>query len=257
MRDNVLFFTLYILAVNAGNGGIEPLIYYSDEEPDISDYPFYAALINCGAAIISDHWVLTAAHCVYNMHHATVWVGGETYSNSKQVMVDQTIVHPTFDPKELLDDVALIKLKQPLNFSDKVQPVLLPYSKELKVVDGQEYYFIGRGNSETYTADEHLQKSKMEIYSVLQCYKHYHPELYLRDRTLMERNEKVFCTLRDGNLPGVCNGDSGSPLVQGNVLIGLGSYMIAEIDACNYPDSYLVNVEYYVPWIKNVTGLGG
>lgn len=59
--------------------------------------------------------------------------------------------------------------------------------------------------SQTYTADEHLQKSKMEIYSVLQCYKHYHPELYLRDTTLMERNEKVFCTLRDGNLPGVCN----------------------------------------------------
>ena len=61
------------------------------------------------------------------------------YEQKKIVEVEAYHVHPNYDNWYLSNDIALIKLKKPLNFSAAVQPACLPdqprdlYKNVLKV----------------------------------------------------------------------------------------------------------------------------
>ncbi|VVD05019.1 unnamed protein product, partial [Leptidea sinapis] len=96
---------------------------------EIEDYPYFASLGHCGAVIISDEYLLTAAHCVDNgSENPVVYVGGNTQDNSQVVYYDKVILHPNYI--YLIDiplnDIAIVHLQKPLQFSEKIQPLKLP-----------------------------------------------------------------------------------------------------------------------------------
>ena len=113
-------------------------------------YPWMAALFVdgkyfCGGTLISDEWVLTAAHCVDgNALEVKVMLGAHNIKAEEEdgrlsVNTMMFFTHPAYNPSLLQNDIALIHLINPVQFTNKIRPVCLPSNADTEIAfEGQK-----------------------------------------------------------------------------------------------------------------------
>jgi len=229
------------------------------EDADIEDYPYQAALLStggwsyayCGASIINEYWILTAAHCVdgESASNTGVRVGNDASYAQGGVTYDaaEIISHPNYNGNTMNNDIALIRLEDPISFNNSTQPVVLMCDPqvELGVEDpGEMSWITGWGETEGTTNSTQLQVVGVPITTS----SNYGGNQIDADM--------IMAGYSDGGYDS-CQGDSGGPMVvlaaDGETFLQCGivswGYGCAE---AGYPGVYS-RVSYFIDWICDNT----
>uniref|UniRef100_A0A8D2PYH4 Peptidase S1 domain-containing protein n=1 Tax=Zosterops lateralis melanops TaxID=1220523 RepID=A0A8D2PYH4_ZOSLA len=158
----------------------------------------------CGATIIGDRWLLSAAHC-FNEQCLIGLYNNEGYKAFRELKVNVTrvIPHPLFNPMILDFDVAVLELARPLVFNKYIQPVCLPLAVQ-KFPVGKKCLISGWGDLQegNDTKPEILQKASVGIIEQNTCNFLYNFSL----------TEQMICAGFMEGMVDSCQGDSGGPL---------------------------------------------
>ncbi|XP_066221989.1 enteropeptidase isoform X2 [Saccopteryx leptura] len=221
-------------------------------------WPWLAALyyngnLLCGASLVSNDWLVSAAHCVYGRNlEPSKWkafLGLHMTSNltSPQVvtrLIDQIVINPHYNKRRKNSDIAMMHLESKVNYTDYIQPICLP--EENQVFPPGEICFIagwGRLVHQGPTADI-LQEADVPLLSNEKCQQQM-PEYSI--------TENMLCAGYEEGRIDSCQGDSGGPLMcQENnrwLLAGVTSFGY-QCARPNRPGVY-VRVTKFTEWTKS------
>merc|ERR1712088_641926 len=210
----------------------------------------------CGVTILDAKTILTAAHCYYgsNLNAGNFFIAaGATHvqdGSAQTAFVESITLHENYNNNAINNDVAILKLKTPLTFNDKVKPACLPAAtlspSGIAVASG--WGLIGQ-EPDVGTLD--LMYVAKPVIPNTQCRNTFWAPSQITDQ--------MICAGDADGGESTCSGDSGGPLViaganDAATIVGTTSFGSAGgCGAKGYPAVYAYTVPF-LNWIKSKMG---
>uniref|UniRef100_A0A2P2IC67 Serine protease 52-like n=1 Tax=Hirondellea gigas TaxID=1518452 RepID=A0A2P2IC67_9CRUS len=241
-------------------------------QAEMFEWPWHAAVLEskqdlyvCGASLLDEMWVLTAAHCVddylpYNTENGAVLkarLGEYDVSTTAEPLrheeyaIQRIVLHPKFDNATLVNDIALLELKTAARRRENIDAVCMPKKNDFKEGSKANCYVTGWGRKDENS--EHsvvLKEINVPLWNNPSCQnalrRQFGPGYHL-PRT-------AICAGAEGR--DACDGDGGGPLVCEKAghwyQVGVVSFGIG-CGQRNVPGVY-TRVASYESWIKETVG---
>ncbi|XP_050544572.1 venom protease-like [Daktulosphaira vitifoliae] len=211
----------------------------------------------CGGTLISDRYVVTAAHCTIGLGYKKISVVriGELDFNPDtndgaspiDVFVERVMTHEEFNWQNKTNDIAILKLNNSISFNNFIQPICLPIMPDLRVNQFVKYIakVAGWGSTAYHgSLSTMLMEAFIPVINNSECYRSYADKNVVLD-------ERILCTgYKTGGID-TCYGDSGGPMVleieEQSYLIGVLSFGL-KCGEPNFPVVYS-RLTYFVDWI--------
>ncbi|XP_048488119.1 trypsin-like [Plutella xylostella] len=262
--------TLFLLAATAATAFQPPTTFIvGGDNATIEAYPSAVQLevrkpltgewiLICGATILSERWVVSAAHClapivpIVGLEGMRSRAGSNIRGEGGQVTsIKSYLVHPEYSIVSVYDaDIALAQLERPLTWSDAVQPAPInAFGNELP--DESAVQVVGWGDTlgENLSSEDDyadiLQQVTLYTISNAECRRRYSDVDIITDNMICADDQGLV--EKDA-----CNGDSGGPMYYKNrdtqILVGIVSFGPLPCPSPLKPAGF-VKVSAYTNWI--------
>jgi len=184
-------------------------------QTDPGEYPYFVGLEGCGASLIHEDIVLSAAHC-NNIANNTVivsaWRRGQERDGGEVRQIVAREKHPYYDPTTNENDFLILKLDRP---STKT-PIPINLDSTIPI-DGQELTVMGFGaRVEGWSSTNFLRDVNVFAMPHDNCNANYNGLIV---------EDLMLCAGVEGGGKDSCTGDSGGPIVDLNGLqVGVVSW---------------------------------
>lgn len=243
---------------------------------ELEDVPWAVKIYGCGAALISDTHILTAAHCVVKLNADKIKPRGGGESALKKLKLLPSIkniyIHPEYtnwnkkNIKTKYSDIAILELKTRVILNETIMPVNLPVSGEIDkaLIQNKQsgVSIMGWGNSGELIPSTTKLKILNDIYLLPDPLSSYWSDVIIEDElyTDLYKNNDLVTTFETGDyliaknrLGQSCKGDSGGPMIElaTNTIIGVSAHNMGQ--GCG-SDKYFfyTDVSKHLDWILSV-----